>query len=178
MSGRSRHFQDFRGLHRSSMLTRVEKPIFTKPTNGNGQSSPAEVLQSELHLPRPDEPFPYLENIMVAAKKYPYAAIGVMISIAAVVISAVTVLAVSIGGGMFLMYGEMKANTALLKTSLDQQVAIEGQVKVVKTIAQATLARQDFMTGLMTKEQQERVNAYDRTNPRTPAPEESAKPTN
>ena len=61
---------------------------------------------------------------MTAVKKYPHAALAAMISIAAVVISAVTVLAVSIIGGMFLMYGEMRQNTATMRENQATMVQI------------------------------------------------------
>lgn len=120
-------------------------------------------------LDQPDEPFPYLEKMTVVVKKHPYAAIGAMISIAAIVISAITVISVSIGGGMFLMYGEMNRNTALMQQILTKQEVIETRQlddgKVMRAYEAANGKRIEFMVGLMTKEQQERMNNYDRIHP-------------
>lgn len=111
----------------------------------------------------------------MAARKHPYAMLAAMISIASIVVVAVTTVAVSIFGGMFLMYGTMRDIQANQAVIIDQQVKVEGQVSVVKTYSASILGRQDFMIGLMTKEQQERVNAYDRANPRVLLPDEVRK---
>lgn len=128
----------------------------------------------ELDL-EPDTPFPYLETIVTAAKRYPHAALAAMISIASVVIAAVTVLAVSVIGGMFLMYGEMRQNTALMGDILKKQQVIETRQlddgKVMRAYESANGKRIEFVVGLMTKEQQQRMNEYDRTHPAPLMPE-------
>lgn len=170
MSGRSRHHKHFRDLHRS-MLTQVEKLPLTK-SNGSGRG-PISPLQESFD--RPDEPFPYLEKLVVAIKKYPYAAIGVMISIAAVIVSAITVLAVSIIGGMFLMYGEMKENTALMQEIKNNQKAIEERQlndgNVMRAYEASNGKRIEFVVGMLSKDAQEKVNQYDRAHPSPLMPE-------
>lgn len=131
---------------------------------------------SEAKQDQPDSPFPYLETIVAAAKKYPYAAVGVMISIAAVVISAVTVLSVSVIGGMFLMYGEMRQNTATMRENqatmlqiLNKQQTIENRQidagNIMRAYEAANGKRVEFMVGLMSPGQQRAMNAYNRSNP-------------
>ena len=105
---------------------------------------------------------------MVAVKKYPYAALGAMIAIASLVIAAVVTVGVAMFTGVFLMYGTMRDIQAKQQTTIEQQVEIKGQISVMKTAVLSTYAKQDFMTALMSKEDQERVNSYDRTHPRYP----------
>ena len=112
---------------------------------------------------------------MAIANKYPYSALAAMIAVASLVVGTIVTLGVAGFTGAFLMYGEMTNTRAKLDNILEQQVEIKGQVSVIKTIHQATLARQDFMNGLMSKENQDALNAYDRTHPRIPVPESEAK---
>lgn len=113
---------------------------------------------------------------MTVAQKYPYAAIGVMISIAALVISAVTVLSVSVIGGMFLMYGEMRQNTATMKENqatmvqiLNKQQIIENRQiddgKVMRAYEAANGKQNEFMIGLMSRDNQRTMFEYKRANP-------------
>ena len=168
--------QHFKRLKDSRRRMLREQHIGTEPHIQQNGGSAAKVLHDLLHIPRPDEPFPYLEKLVVAVKKYPYTAIGVMISIAAVIISAVTVLAVSIIGGMFLMYGEMKENTALMQEIKANQKAIEERQlddgKVMRAYEAANGKRIEFVVGMLNKEAQEKVNQYDRAHPSPLMPEE------
>jgi len=111
-----------------------------------------------------------------AAKQYPYAAIGVMISIAGIVMAAVTVLAVSVIGGMFLMYGEMKQNTATMKENqatmvqiLNKQQTIENRQiddgNIMRAYEAANGKRIEFMVGLMSPDKQRAMNQYNQANP-------------
>ena len=134
----------------------------------NGDGNPPNVVQFKESL-QPDWPIPYLETIVVAAKKYPYTAIGVMISIAAVVISAVTVLSVSVIGGMFIMYGQMTKIAATQETILTQYAETRAEVQntgnVMRAYEAANGKRIEFLVGLMSPQQQARANEYDRTHP-------------
>lgn len=130
-----------------------------RPTNGK---------QGILQEPEaPDgNAFPYLEQIVVAAKQHPYAMLAAMISVASIVIVAVVTVAVATFTGAFLMYGTMRDIQAKQEMIIRDVAETKGQVSVIKTLSASTYARQDFMVGLMTKENQERVNAHDRNNPR------------
>lgn len=70
VSGRSRHHQHFRGLHRNSMaVAQIDKTRFTHH-NGNG-SSAARTLQEALHLPKQSwwsKYFKWENNLTVAGK--------------------------------------------------------------------------------------------------------------
>jgi hypothetical protein len=162
----------------------AQRTSYKQHKNGRGIFSP---MQSQLQAETPsgfdpDEPFPYLEDAMVAIRKYPYAALGAMISIAAVVISAVTVLAVSVIGGMFLMYGQMKETTAtqaLLLTRFEQfDQQHRSDYNALRAYASADLSRTNFLVGLMSAEKQEQANSYDRTHPMPllPDPKVEGKP--
>lgn len=105
----------------------------------------------------------------MAAKKYPHTALAAMIAIASTVIAAVTVLAVSIIGGMFLMYGQMRELSATQQTILTQyqetRAATENNGNVMRAYEAANGKRIEFLVGLMTSQQQSQVNEYDRTHP-------------
>jgi hypothetical protein len=169
-SGRRRHCENARkSLHKESML-RVERQRETK-TNGNGSASAETVLQEAVGLPR--MPLPYLEDIMAVASKYPYSALAAMIAIASLIVGTIVTLGVAGFTGAFLMYGELTSTRTKLDSIIEAQAEIKGQVSVIKTIHQATLARQDVMNTLMSKESQEQMNAYDRAHPRYPLPDSS-----
>lgn len=148
----------------------AQRTTYKEHKNGKGVFT---VLQETFD--GPGSPFPYLEDLMNTAAKYPYSALGAMIAIASVVIAAVVTVSVAMFAGVFLMYGSMREIQANQRVLMDTVVEVKGQVSVVKTIAQSGLARQDFMIGMMTKEQQEAMNAYDRTHPRPLLPETSEK---
>lgn len=129
---------------------------------------------------KPDSPFPFLETVVKSVKDYPYAALSAMIAVAAVVISAVTVLAVSIIGGMFLMYGEMRQNTATMKENqatmaqiLDKQQTIENRQidhgNIMRAYEAANGKRIEYAVGLMSKADQRAMNEYNKANPMPPA---------
>lgn len=142
----------------------------------NGSTGELSDLEREYSQIKPDSPFPYLETIVTAAKKYPHAALAAMISVAALVISAVTVLAVSIIGGMFLMYGEMRQNTATMRENqatmvqiLNKQQTIENRQieagNIMRAYEAANGKRIEFIVGMMSPNQQRAINAYNKSNP-------------
>lgn len=136
---------------------------------GNGNSLPAIAHSSEAKEDQPDSPFPYLETALAVAKKYPYTAIGVMISIAAIVISAVTVLSVSVIGGMFIMYGQMTKIAATQETILSQYAETRADVKetgnVMRAYENVNGKRTEFLISLMDPAQQARYREWERTHP-------------
>lgn len=123
---------------------------------------------------KPDPPYPRLEALLTTASKYPVAAIGVMVSIAAIVVGMVVTLAIAVIGGMFVMYGTMNQTTAKLDTVIKALDEAKTEQKVMRTYTASTLSRQNFMVGLMTRDQQKAISEYDKGNPVVnPKPDES-----
>ena len=111
------------------------------------------------------EAFPYLEKISMTARRNPYAMLTIIVSIASVVVIAVTTLSVSIIGSVFIMYGKMnkmEADQAVIIKSLDKR---ETEDKVTRTYEASVLSRQNYMVGLMDGKQKAAMNAYDKSNP-------------
>lgn len=136
-----------------------------RPTNGK---------QGNLHgpeAPPDDNAFPYLEQIIVAAKQHPYTMLALMISVAGIVIAAIVTVSVALFTGVFLMYGTMRDVQAKQEVIMEQQSETREQVNLVKTVYMTTLARQDVMLSLMSKESQQQMQAFDRANPRQIFPE-------
>lgn len=137
--------------------------------NGDGNTLPSVVQFREPKQDQPDSPFPYLETILTVAQKYPYAAIGVMISIAGIIMSAITVLAISVIGGMFLMFGQMKEISATQKTILTQYQETRADVKetgnVMRAYENVNGKRTEFLISLMDPVQQARYREWERTHP-------------
>ena len=131
-------------------------------SNGGGISlqEALEVIETQ-----PEPPYPPLEAILTTARKYPLTAIAIMVSIAALVVGAVVTLAISVIGGMFLMYGTMNQNTAQLATISKQLEENKTEQKVMRTYTASTLSRQNFMVGLLTRDQQRAISEYDKNNP-------------
>lgn len=113
---------------------------------------------------------------MVAAKRHPYAMLTAMISVAGLVIVAVTTLAVSIITGMLLMYGQMRentaevrSNTALMVTILKKQDSIEAaqtaQGNAIRAYEAANGNRLGIIVGLMSPSSQRAYTAYSQANP-------------
>jgi len=137
-------------------------------TGHNGHS---ELLQETFHAEPSSSAFPYLEEVIVAAKKHPYAMLAAMISIASLVVAAVVTVSVALFTGVFLMYGTMRDIQAKQVTILEQQAETRGQISVIKTVHMTTLARQDIMVSLMSKESQQQIAVFDKANPRQVFPQ-------
>lgn len=106
---------------------------------------------------------------MVTAKQNPTATIGLMIGIASLVIGTCVTVALAAFGGMFLMYGEMTRNTALLNQVIATQAVIQQQQdddgKVMRAYAAVNGKRVEFIIGTLPSDVQERINQYDRAHP-------------
>lgn len=112
-----------------------------------------------------DSAFPYLGQIIVAAKNHPYAMlIGIVTAVGSVLV-AIGTLAVITVGGMFSMYGTMREMKAQQATIIDQQATYVNEIKVLRTYEASVLSRQNFIAGLMSAESQQRLNDFDRANP-------------
>lgn len=144
---------------------------------------PSSVHVAEVESSQPDSPFPYLETILTIAKRYPYSALMAMIAIASVVISAVVVLSVSVIGGMFLMYGEMRQNTASMRENqatmvliLNKQQTIENRQIDSGNIMRAYMAHNGekvgMIVGLLTPDKQRAINSWDKAHPAPQTPKE------
>jgi hypothetical protein len=122
----------------------------------------------------PDTPFPYLEDVMAAARKHPYAALGAMIGVAGIVVAAIVTVAVSVFTGMFLMYGTMKETTTNQIQIQQSLIAIQKQqtddMNAVRAYESNISRRTEFIVGLMTPQQQKSVAEYDAVNPRIELP--------
>lgn len=118
-----------------------------------------------------DETFPRLEAFLMTLRKNPYAAIGVMIAIATLVITALSAVAVSMFAAIFMMYGTMNQSTAKLDVVIKTLDEAKTEQKVMRTYTASTLSRQNFMVGLMSRDQQKAVAEYDRNNPINPPAE-------
>lgn len=147
--------------------------------NGDGNSLPVSEHFRQRESDEPDSPFPYLEKVLKVAKDYPYQAIGIMISIAAVVMAAVTVLAVSVIGGMFLMYGQMREVSITQKTLLTQYQETRAEVRdtgnVMRTYENMNGKRTEFLISLMDPVQQARFREWERTHPFPAMPQAAPK---
>lgn len=113
---------------------------------------------------------------MTLAKRNPYALIGIMIAIAGIVVAAVVTLAVSVVGGMFIMYGTMRENTVLMGSILKKQETIEHRQlddgKVMRAYESANGKRIEFIVALQSKENQRLINEYDAAHPMPTMPQE------
>lgn len=108
----------------------------------------------------------------MVAKKYPYAMLTAIISIASVVVICITTLSVAIIGSVFMMYGTMREIQSQQQTQMDQLAAIRVQQRddgnAMRAYEAANGKRTEFMIGLMSTTQQRQMNEYDQTHP-TPA---------
>ena len=109
----------------------------------------------------------------MTAKKSPYAMLTIIVSIASVIIIAVTTLSVSVIGSVFVMYGKMNTLETQQTVIIEQLNENKSELKVLRTYEASVLSRQNYAVGLMGKGQQERMNAYDRSNPIPRIPEKS-----
>src|SRR5262249_21137746 len=121
-----------------------------------------------------DFPFPYVEDIMSVARKYPYAALGAMISIAGIIIGALVTIAISIFIGMFAMYGEMKATTANQVAIQAALGAIQKQqtddMNAVRAYASNNARRTEYIVAMLSPEGQRRIAQWDHDNPQPELP--------
>src|SRR5215813_639337 len=122
----------------------------------NGQTS-AKPLQESL-----DTAFPYLERIGMVAKKNPYAMLTIIVSIASVVIIAITTLSVSVIGSVFIMYGKMNTIEAKQETIIQRLDKQDNEDKLTRTYNATVLSRQNYMVGLMDGKQQQKMTEYDK----------------
>lgn len=130
-------------------------------------------LQDVAHISEPstDTPFPRLEAVLASAIKNPYAAIAAMIAVASLIVTAIVGVAASMFAAVFIMYGTMNQTTAKLDTVIKQLDENKTEAKVMRTYTASTLSRQNFMVGLMTRDQQRAVAEYDKNNPVNPPKE-------
>ena len=135
----------------------------------NGNSDANKDLQEPLDA---HSAFPYLEKISMTAKKNPYAMLTIIISIASVIVIAVTTLSVSILGSVFVMYGKMSAMENQQQVIIEKLTTNDSELKVLRTYESSVLASQNYAVGLMDSRQQERMNSYDKANPIPKLPKE------
>jgi hypothetical protein len=128
-----------------------------------------------------DDPFPYLEQISVVAKRHPYAMLaGIITAVGSVLVAIGTGVAVVVSS-MFTMYGTMTAMQADQKAFIENQAVIVNELKVMRTYNASVLSRQNFIAGLMSPDDQKRLMEFDRANPLyqpPPAPRHSTVPDN
>ena len=144
-----------------------------------GVTSDLEQLQDTLLRPQDAESFPYLENLMAAARKYPYAALGAMITVAGIVIAAIVTVAVSVFTGMFLMYGTMKETTTNQIQIQNALIAIQKQQtddgNAIRAYESNRARRTEFIVGLMSPENQKAIAQWDAVNPAPELPKPNPK---
>lgn len=159
--------QNRKEVDRLSAHTRSTKA--SERHNGDGNKLPNIVQLREPKQDQPDSPFPYLESVLAVAKKHPNGTLMAMIAIASTVIAAVTVLAVSVIGGMFLMYGQMREISATQQTILTQYQETRAEVKetgnVMRAYENVNGKRTEFLISLMDPIQQARYREWERTHP-------------
>jgi len=116
----------------------------------------------------------------MALKDYPYTAVGIIVSVAGLIVLLLTTLSVSVIGSLFSMNGTMHDIKAQQTLIIQRQEAayVEqiNEAKVARTYATADLARTNFMVGLMTPRQQAAVSLYDKANPLPPMPDAHPNP--
>lgn len=145
--------------------------------NGKGVFEPThDTLEAGSPSPLgvPDEPFPYLEDAMVIARKYPYSALGVMIGIATIIVAALVTVAVSVFTGMFLMYGTMRETTANQIQIQQSLVVIQKQqtddMNAVRAYSSNNARRTEFIVAMLSPEGQRRISEWDKSNPQPELP--------
>lgn len=135
----------------------------------NGVPNSLQSIVQEHEETQPDSPFPFLEVALKKAKDSPFVVIGIMISIAAIIVGAVMSLTVGFGIFLFTMNGTMHEIKAQQSTILDTQSAIiKQQVEdgnAMRAYEAANGKRAEFMVGLMSRDQQRAVNEYNQANP-------------
>lgn len=105
----------------------------------------------------------------MVAKKNPYAMLSVIVGIAAIITAAIVTLSISIIGAVFIMYGTMNRMQEQQAGILKELSAIQAQQKddgnAMRAYEAANGKRIEFVVGLMSPQQQSRMNEYDRTHP-------------
>jgi hypothetical protein len=145
-----------------SMSAKIHE--YLKPTSSNGQNAATKTLQGS-QQDHASTAFPYLEKIQVMAQKNPYAMLGAMIGVAAIVVTAVTTFAIAIFTGAFLLYGKMSGMEVSQRQILEAFNKNEEEVKVLRTYEASVLARQNYIAGLMDAKRKDQLNQYDKANP-------------
>lgn len=149
-----------------SVQTRAQKAAGRRSDNGE---MPDYGHSLEPEQEQPDSPYPFLEKALSAVKKHPNSALAAMIAIAGTVIAAITVLSVSIIGGMFLMYGQMREVSATQRTLLSQYQETRAEVRdtgnIMRTYENMNGKRTEFLISLMDPAQQARYREWERTHP-------------
>lgn len=136
----------------------VHRTEFRRHEKSNGANI---RLPETLQRPK----LPFAQDLASAMDKHPYVVVGLMITVVGIVMAAIVTVALAVIGGMFSVYGTMNAMKAE-QTILIQQVAeYRNDVKVLRTYEASVLARQNYIAGLMTPDDQRRLNEYDRANP-------------
>src|SRR5262249_24043049 len=89
----------------------------------------------------------------------------IIVSIASVVIIAITTLSVSVIGSVFIMYGKMNTIEAKQETIIQRLDKQYNEDKLTRTYNATVLSRQNYMVGLMDGKQQQKMTEYDKANP-------------
>lgn len=141
----------------------------------NGVSGSLQDIVHEHEETQPDSPFPFLEVALKKAKDSPFVVIGIMISIAAIIVGAVMSLAVGFGIFLFNMNGTMHEVKAQQTVILEQLAKTQGDVEnngnVMRSYEAANGKRSEYQIGLMTRDQQRAMNEYDQSHPLPKMPE-------
>lgn len=149
-----------------SVQTRAQKAAGRHSSNGKLHGA---FDEPEPEQEQPDSPYPFVEKVLSAVKKHPNTALAAMIAIAGTVIASVTVLSVSIIGGMFLMYGQMREVSATQRTLLTQYQETRAEVRdtgnIMRTYENMNGKRTEFLISLMDPAQQARYREWERTHP-------------
>lgn len=115
--------------------------------------------------------FPFLEDIRVATRRHPYAVIAAIVTAAVSVIGAIIGAVVFVAVAGFQMYGTQQATLTEIRQLRQENAVITSELKVMRTYNTSILSRQNFIAGLMSPDDQKRLNEFDRANPLyVPAP--------
>lgn len=127
---------------------------------------PRNGQETDKGLPKSyQDAFPYLEKIAVTAEKNPYTMLTIIVSIASVIVIAVTTLSISVIGSVFIMYGKMNSMEAQQTVIIEKLGTNEQELKVLRTYEASVLSRQNYIAGLMDGKRKQQLNEYDRANP-------------
>lgn len=139
--------------------------------NRNGSTGELSDMENnaDSHAAGPESPFPFLEVMLRKAKDSPFVVIGIMVSIAAIIVGATMSLAVGFGIFLFNMNGTMHELKQQGATTITELAAIKKQQtedgNVMRAYEAANGKRTEFMVGLMTPESQKAMNDYDQSHP-------------
>jgi len=143
--------------------------------SGNGELPDFEQF-AETVQPQPDLPLPYLEDAMVAAKKYPYAMLTIIVSVVGIIVGSGVVLSIAIIGSVFSMSNTMHEVKAQQVTILQQlaktQTDVDNMGTAMRAYEAANGKRTEYQIGLMTRDQQRSMNDYDQSHPLPRMPRE------